>query len=170
MALSHYRDVICSAHPSHRLELDDYPSIITNLAVHFGGATFYDFHCRFSEAVASRLLQWNIMTYWGALDVALYCCIFAGKVSFAYHLCGCPSHPGTMLSFCSAAPEVLNALPLLAVPPYPLPPARRYYAFAVSCGRKDHCGHPVLFSGRIICQNFNNYGCSTSSCKLVHIL
>ncbi|KAL7864388.1 hypothetical protein AOLI_G00158080 [Acnodon oligacanthus] len=55
LAFSIYRDVICSAFPSRRQELDDYLSILLDLAVHFGGSGFYDYHRLFSACASARL-------------------------------------------------------------------------------------------------------------------
>lgn len=52
-----------SAHPCHRLELDDFHSIVMDLAIHFGGATIYNCHCLFLTVTVWRLLQWDDSTY-----------------------------------------------------------------------------------------------------------
>ncbi|KAL7845265.1 hypothetical protein AOLI_G00234570 [Acnodon oligacanthus] len=76
LAFSIYHEVICSAFPSKHQELDDYLSIILDLAVHFGGLCSYDYHCLFSLRASPHLQQWNVSMYWGYLDLKLYCSIF----------------------------------------------------------------------------------------------
>ena len=42
--LSLYRDIICSTFPNRRSELDDYMSLILDLALRFGRHSFYTYH------------------------------------------------------------------------------------------------------------------------------
>ncbi|KAK7879501.1 hypothetical protein WMY93_033783 [Mugilogobius chulae] len=93
LAFSSYRDIICSVYPSRRAELDDYLSIILDLALRFGGTGFYQYHFVFASQAAARLQQFNQPTFWGTLDAELYCRIFAARTSVSCELCGAPSHP-----------------------------------------------------------------------------
>ena len=79
--------------------------------VHLGGATFYNYHHRFSAGAASKHLQWNVMKYWGALDMELYCCFFSRRVSLARDICRCPSQPTTLSALVPTAPDASPALP-----------------------------------------------------------
>ncbi|KAL7864646.1 hypothetical protein AOLI_G00160660 [Acnodon oligacanthus] len=74
LAFSIYRDVICSAFPSRRQELDDYLSIILDLAVRFGESGFYEYHHLFSAGTSAHLQHWNISTYWGSRAVLPHFC------------------------------------------------------------------------------------------------
>ncbi|KAK0136681.1 hypothetical protein N1851_027128 [Merluccius polli] len=80
-AFSLFRDIICSAFPDRRSELDDYLSLTIDLALRFGGNGFYSYHILFASRAAERLQQFNQGTYWGTLDTELYCRIFAARSS-----------------------------------------------------------------------------------------
>lgn len=54
LAFSIYRDIICSVYPDRRTELDDYLSIILDMAVRFGGTGFYNYHVLFATQAAGR--------------------------------------------------------------------------------------------------------------------
>ncbi|KAK0144268.1 hypothetical protein N1851_017354 [Merluccius polli] len=71
-AFSLFRDIICSAFPDRRSELDDYLSLTIDLALRFGGSGFYSYHILFASRAAERLHQFNQGTYWGTLDTELY--------------------------------------------------------------------------------------------------
>ena len=94
-AFSLYRDVLCSEFPSRRNKLDDYLSIILNLALRFGGNGFYQYHTHFASEAAARLSQSNEATYWGTLDNEICCRIFAACAALTCSLCGAPSHPAS---------------------------------------------------------------------------
>ena len=79
-------------------ELDDYLSIILNLALRFGGNGFYQYHKHFASEAAARLSQFNEATYWGTLDNKVYCLIFAARAVLTCSLCGAPSHPASSCS------------------------------------------------------------------------
>lgn len=72
-AFSLYRDVICSALPDRRPELDNYFTLILNLALRFGNNGFCSYHVLFASEAAGRVQQYNQGTYWGTLDPELYC-------------------------------------------------------------------------------------------------
>ncbi|KAE8284670.1 hypothetical protein D5F01_LYC18008 [Larimichthys crocea] len=98
LAFSLYCDVICSAFPDRRSELDDYLSLIIDLALRFGGNGFYSYHILFASQAAERLHQFNQGTHWGTLDIELYCRTFAARPSLHCDQCGAPSHPATTCS------------------------------------------------------------------------
>ncbi|TNN35532.1 hypothetical protein EYF80_054302 [Liparis tanakae] len=60
-----YRDVFCSALPDRRPELDNYLTLILNLALRFGNNGFYSYHVLFSSEVAGHVQQYNLGAYWG---------------------------------------------------------------------------------------------------------
>eukprot|EP00064_Thunnus_orientalis_P025005 superscaffoldBa00011695_g25330 len=78
-----YRDVICSAFLKRRAELDDYLSIVLDMALRFGGTGFYIYHMHFANQAAGLIQQFNQGMYWGTLDSKLYCCIFAACTSLS---------------------------------------------------------------------------------------
>ena len=94
-AFSLYHDVVCSAFPSRRAELDDYLSLVLDMALRFGGTGFYAYHTHFATQTAGRIHQFNQGTYRGVLDSELYCRIFAARTSLSCNLCGAPSHPAS---------------------------------------------------------------------------
>ncbi|XP_049340789.1 uncharacterized protein LOC125804934 [Astyanax mexicanus] len=135
-AFSIFRDVICSAFPSRRQELDDYLSLILDMAIRFGGSGFYEYHRLFSARAAARLTQWNLATFWGAPDLELYCHVFAGRSSLSCSACGGPSHPA---SVCSQAAST--------APPAPVQhsSARAAPVRPSSSGARDSFGRPIVF-------------------------
>ena len=64
-----YRDIICPAFPDHRSELDDYLSLILDLALRFGGYGFYTYQFLFASQATECLQQFNRGTYWETLDL-----------------------------------------------------------------------------------------------------
>ncbi|KAE8288352.1 hypothetical protein D5F01_LYC12221 [Larimichthys crocea] len=83
---------------SFRSELDDYLSLIIDLASRFGGNGFYSHHILFASQAAERLHQFNQGTHWGTLDIELYRRTFAARPSLHRDQCGAPSHPATTCS------------------------------------------------------------------------
>lgn len=154
---------MCSAHRSCPHELDNYQSIIMDLAVRFGGVTFYVYHRCFSAATAScsgTSLHTGVPSMWILSPVKC--------PSPANSVAGQPTLPSPA-PFLTHAQQPLK-LPLLYVPPYSLPPSRKNSDFAASSRRKDYRGRTMLFSrGSIICKNVNNYVFSSSSSLLLHI-
>eukprot|EP00064_Thunnus_orientalis_P024128 superscaffoldBa00009934_g24404 len=180
-AFSLYRDIICSAFPNHRYELDDYLSLILNLALRFGGNGFYSYHILFASQAAGCLQQFNQDTYWGTLDHELYCRVFAARASLHCEICGAPSHPATACTLSAPLPRASVTdkrspampyhLPLVAPPQSITPKPALDHPSILSPLPKgtDRRGRPVLYQGgRMICNNFNDLGCSSSSCKFLH--
>ena len=186
LAFSLYRDVICSVYPTRRPELDEYLRIELDMALRFGGSGFYTYHIHFASQAAGRINQFNQGTYWGALDSELYCRIFAARASLSCQICEAPSHPATACSVSAPQPEpprprpfpsrgnasVPDRLSFAAPPPSIIPRAafKRSPANAPALKGVDRHGRPVLYQGgRMVCNNFNDLGCSLSSCRLMHI-
>ncbi|KAI3368526.1 hypothetical protein L3Q82_025538 [Scortum barcoo] len=115
-AFSLYRDTICSVFPNRRAELDDYLSIILDLALRFGSTGFYTYRTLFASQATGRLQQFNQSMDWGSLDSELYCRMFAASSSLACNLCGAPSHPATKCIITAPLPRPL-------APPAPTPSA-----------------------------------------------
>ncbi|XP_044125174.1 mucin-5AC-like [Bufo gargarizans] len=78
LAFSLYRDVVCSAQPNRREELDTYLYRIADLGHKYGGSAFYDYHRSFSAKAAAALHQFQFMSNWADLDMELFCRHFAG--------------------------------------------------------------------------------------------
>ncbi|XP_042284038.1 protein transport protein SEC31-like [Thunnus maccoyii] len=180
-AFSLYRDIICSAFPDRRSELDDYLSLILDLALRFGGNGFYTYHILFASQAAGRLQQFNQGTYWGTLDHELYCRVFAARTSLHCETCGAPSHPAAACTLSAPlppasvtdkqSPAMPYHLPSAAPPPSITPkPALDHPSILGPLPKgTDRRGRPVLYQGgRMICNNFNILGCSSSSCKFLH--
>ncbi|XP_044217636.1 uncharacterized protein LOC122989025 [Thunnus albacares] len=180
-AFSLYRDIICSASPDRRSELDDYLSLILDLALRFGGNGFYTYHILFASQAAGRLQQFNQGTYWGTLDHELYCQVFAACASLHCETCGAPSHPAAACTLSAPLPRASvtdkqspatpHYLPSVAPPPSITPkPALDHPSILGPLPKgTDRRGRPVLYQGgRMICNNFNDLSCSSSSCKFLH--
>ncbi|MEQ2207921.1 hypothetical protein XENOCAPTIV_021094 [Xenoophorus captivus] len=120
-----------------------------------------------------------IRTHTGVLLILnLYCHIFAARSSLSCSLCGAPPHPATTYAtviplHCrpsSRSSSVLDWLPSAAPPP-PITskPSDTCTSvnFPVTKG-VDRQGRPILYQGgRMICNNFNDLGCSISNCRLL---
>ncbi|TKS86208.1 Titin [Collichthys lucidus] len=176
LAFSLYRDVICSAFPDRRSELDDYLSLTIDLALRFGGNGFYSYHTLFASQAAERLHQFNQGTYWGTLDIELYCRTFAARPSLHCDQCGAPSHPATTCSITTQLPRtsipqkhnqtVSRNLPPAAPPPSitPKPAAPQSASLGPAPKGVDRRGRPILYQGgRILCNNFNDLGKTNQS-------
>lgn len=179
IAFSIYRDILCAVYADRRAELDDYLSLVLDLAYRFGGTSFYSYHVLFASQAAGRLQQFNQGTFWGALDAELYCRIFAARASLACDLCGAPSHPSSTCAIvmqpdnrAESRNPLFNRLSSAAPPPSIIPQpttARRLPNAVGSAGGRDRRGRPVLYQGgRMLCNNFNDQGCASSSCRFLH--
>ncbi|TKS66131.1 hypothetical protein D9C73_000187 [Collichthys lucidus] len=176
LAFSLYRDVICSAFPDRRSELDDYLSLTIDLALRFGGNGFYSYHTLFASQAAERLHQFNQGTYWGTLDIELYCRTFAARPSLHCDQCGAPSHSATTCSITTQLPRtsipqkhnqtVSRNLPPAAPPPSitPKPAAPQSASLGPAPKGVNRRGRPILYQGgRILCNNFNDLGKTNQS-------
>ncbi|KAE8295201.1 hypothetical protein D5F01_LYC06127 [Larimichthys crocea] len=159
LAFSLYRDVIRSAFPDRRSELDDYLSLIIDLALRFGGNGFYSYHIMFASQAAERLHQFNQGTYWGTLDIELYCRTFAARSSLHCDQCGAPSHPATTCSITTPLPHtsipqkrnqaVSRNLPPAAPPPSitPKPATPQPASLGPAPKGVNKRGGPILYQG-----------------------
>ena len=59
IAFGVFRDVICEVFPARREELDTYLAIISDLAMTYGGALFYEYHKSFSAKAAMYIQRFN---------------------------------------------------------------------------------------------------------------
>ncbi|XP_053170466.1 uncharacterized protein LOC128354229 [Scomber japonicus] len=161
-------------------ELDDYMSIVLNLALRFGDFGFYQYHIHFASEAAARLQQFNEVTYWGTLDTETYCRIFAARAAHPCSLCGAPSHPASACSIPAKINIQHNPTRSYALPhtPSPAPPATiiprpvapNLPLFSPNTNGVDKRGRPILRQGgRTICNNFNEEGCKMSQCRYLHV-
>ncbi|XP_052428992.1 uncharacterized protein LOC127970440 [Carassius gibelio] len=95
IAFNRYTEIICSAFPHRRRELNDYLSIIAELALSYGGGHFYTYHKLFSAKCAIRIAQWNQCPYWGAIDSDLHSRVFLGCRSISCAICRSVAHSTT---------------------------------------------------------------------------
>ncbi len=63
IAFGRYTEIICSAFPSRRKELNYFLSIIAELAHTYGGSHFYTYYKLFSAKCTARVTQWNQCPY-----------------------------------------------------------------------------------------------------------
>ncbi|XP_040207742.1 uncharacterized protein LOC120938098 [Rana temporaria] len=160
LAFGMFRDIICSAAPNRREELDLYLHSVTDLGYKYGGHAFYDYHRSFSAKAAAKLSQFQAKTDWSICDTELFCRHFAGLRSPLCTLCQSSTHTA---NWCSD-----NSIKRPAYPPssstsqsLPGPSQQR---------QVDRLGRPIFFlGGAPICNNFNNAGCFHSQCRLLHV-
>ena len=144
-----------------------------DLSARFGGTLSYEYHRQFSARAASRLQQLNTLTYWGALDLELYCRIFSGKTANTCNLCNCPAHPTTSCTYAAPAPQgpprpstshqPSPAIPSLFSAPS-FPPSRNNYPAASKA--KDRRGRPLLFLGSAIISTTAVATCHPAKCSI----
>ena len=153
LGISIYRDVICSVFPNRRQELHDYLAVVLDLAVRFGGTLFQEYHRQFSAKASSRLEQRNVATYWGALDLELYCRVSSGTVAVSCSLCSNPAHPASLCTVAMARPSTSKAhvakaapLSLLGLPNTPPPQiCRNNFEPRVTGAHGSHYGKDLTF-------------------------
>ncbi|TKS66075.1 hypothetical protein D9C73_000131 [Collichthys lucidus] len=146
------------------------------LALRFGGNGFYSYHTLFASQAAERLHQFNQGTYWGTLDIELYCRTFAARPSLHCDQCGAPSHSATTCSITTQLPRtsipqkhnqtVSRNLSPAAPPPSitPKPAAPQSASLGPAPKGVNRRGRPILYQGgRILCNNFNDLGKTNQS-------
>ncbi len=176
--LSLFLDIICSHFPTHHQELNDYLSLVLNLALCFSGNSFYQYHIHFTSEAAAHLQQFNEATYWGTMDSEIYCHIFANRPALSCSLCGALSHraascfvptsakPHPPQTRATAFSRVSSPAPL--DPPIP-EPTQSYplvtFSMTSSINKK---GRSILHQRvQAICNNFNDASCNMSQCRFL---
>lgn len=161
LAFGMLRDVLCSATPSRREELDLYLHTVVDLGYKYGGFAFYDYHGSFSAKAAARLTQFQTTTNWSLMDTKLFCRHFAGLRSPLCAICQSSTHTATWCA--NAATRQPFEFPSTSgtiqgqSPPEPTP-------------QVDKFGRPVrTVGGAAICNNYNYGSCNFSQCRLLHI-
>ncbi|XP_044131008.1 uncharacterized protein LOC122932255 [Bufo gargarizans] len=156
LAFGLFRDVLCSAFPARREELDTYLHRVTGLGHKYGGTAFYDYHRSFSAKAAAALAQFQFSVNWAMLDMELFCQHFAGLRAPACSTCQSIFHS---TEWC---PQTATAQPDKAIPgPSGVPR---------SPSTTDKLGRPIVYLGNSqVCNNFNFGSCLFSGCRALHI-
>lgn len=156
LAFSLFRDVVCSAQPTRREELDSYLYLVTDLGHKYGGASFYDYHRSFSAKAAAALVQFQFVTNWANIDMELFCRHFAGLR--APSCAGCQSIFHSM-DWC---PNVVNPVQDRSLPG----PS----GLQLGTPGVDKLGRPIVYLGKSqVCNNYNMNGCGFNSCRALHV-
>ena len=92
VAFARYKNIVCEVMPHRRTELDHYERDVVEMANHFGGTRFYDYHKAFSAKAAALLHQCQIKVDWSIRDNGLFCTMFAGKKINVCGLCSSVNH------------------------------------------------------------------------------
>ncbi|XP_044133871.1 uncharacterized protein LOC122932142 [Bufo gargarizans] len=158
LAFSLFRDVVCSASPNRREELDIYLYRVVDLAHKYGGTAFYDYHRSFSAKAAAIWAQFQVVTDWSNIDMELFCRHFASLKSPVCATCQSPAHTTAWcpLADLTAAPSTSRG----GINPGPSQQATQF----------DKLGRPIHYLGKAqLCNNFNYAVCNFSQCRLLHI-
>ncbi|XP_073685315.1 uncharacterized protein [Garra rufa] len=151
IAFSRYTEIICSAFPHRRRELNDYLSIIAELALSYGGAHFYTYHKLFSAKCAVRIAQCNQCPYWGALDPDLHTRVFLGCKSISCAVCRSVAH-STM-----TCPQILPSIPPCPEPSFVK--STSYVPRPATSPNFDSTTAPSSDDHRQPCKSFNQGKC-----------
>ena len=153
-AFSVFKNVMCSAHPHRRNELDLYERDIVDMATRYSGRGFYEYHRQFSLQAAAHLRYNNRMVDWSVRNNSLFCNIFANLKPNSCDHCNSTLH---LSAFC---PTILQR-PNSSGQTRPLR----------IDNLKDSYGRNRLFHmGKEICNNFNGIrGCTAPRCNNLHV-
>lgn len=156
VAFSHYTEIVCSAFPQRRGELNSYLSIIAGLATTFGGAHFYSYHRLFSAKSAARVTLWNQIPHWGALDLEIYSRVFLGVKPTVCALCNGRSHGS-------------GDCPLVQSKTTASKPTSSAGRLSSTAANIEDVGNSLSWKGREVCRKFNINACSLSTCRYLHV-
>jgi hypothetical protein len=87
IAFEIYMDIVTTAYPNRRAELDAYLSDIIKLANRYPGFRFYEYHTAFSQKAAQYLSEKGIKINWGERDHVLFTEFFSGQTPNSCSLC-----------------------------------------------------------------------------------
>ncbi|RXN20392.1 poly [Labeo rohita] len=162
IAFSRFTEIICSAFPHRRRELNDYLSIIAELALSYGGGHFYTYHKLFSAKCAVRVTQWNQCPYWGALDPDLHSRVFLGCRNISCAVCRSVAH-STM-----TCPQIHPSTP---PSPVTLPIKSSSYVprSATTANIELAQTDPPAAESRQPCNSFNSGRCARQRCRFLHV-
>ena len=145
IAFGVFRDVICEVFPARREELDTYLAIISDLAMTYGGALFYEYHKSFSAKAAMYIQRFNQRLDWSVVDLSLISRHFTGHQALSCSICGSFSHSP-------------NLCPKTTINVHPSKP--------VSSPLKEDA--KVTQPMTPLCHNFNESVCKFYNCKYFH--
>ncbi len=162
IAFSRFTEIICSAFPHRRRELNDYLAIIAELALSYGGGHFFTYHKLFSAKCAVRVAQWNQCPYWGALDLDLHSRVFLGCRNIACAVCRSVAHST------SNCPRINPS-----ATPGPEPTSVKSTSYVPRPATVPYSDHettaPYAADKRQPCFSFNNRRCGRPRCRYLHI-
>ncbi|KAG1936323.1 proline and serine-rich protein 1-like [Pimephales promelas] len=163
IAFSRFTEVICSAFPHRRRELNDYLSIIAELALSYGGGHFYTYHKLFSAKCSVRVAQWNQCPYWGALDPDLHSRVFLGCKNISCAVCRSVAHSTT------TCPQVNPSIPPC---PDSAPVKSTSYVPRPTTHENPNGGRQQTASfsnSSQLCNSFNHGRCYRQRCRFLHV-
>ncbi len=161
IAFSRYIEIICSAFPHRRRELNDYLALIAELALSYGGGHFYTYHKLFSAKCAVRVSQWNQCPYWGAIDPDLHSRVFLGCRNISCAVCRSVAH-STML-----CPQINpSILPCPVTSPVK---STSYVPRPATKVNPDFRRNAPSTDSRQPCHHFNIGKCARQRCRYLHI-
>ena len=99
-AFTVYKNVMCEVFPNREYELSCYLADIVEMASHFSGLTFYEYHKVFSAKAATWHAH-GVSLDWSQRDTKLFTAMFAGHKANACSVCNSLSHH---TSFCPLTP------------------------------------------------------------------
>ena len=151
-AFSVYKNIMCSAYPHRRSELDLYERDIVDMASRYSGRGFYEYHKKFSADAAAHLRYNNTKVDWSIRNNTLFCNIFSNTRPNACNVCGSTFH-GT--GFCGQSVSAHT---------------NKYYVNQRQSDSDTHGRERINYLGREICNNFNGArGCMNPKCRNFHI-
>lgn len=152
-----YKNIMCSAYPNRRAELDLYERDIVDMATRYPGKGFYEYHKMFSAQAAAHLSYSNIKIDWSVRNKMLFCNIFTNSKANMCYLCQSSLH---IASFCPKLAEkgFLGRNRSTSVP-------------NVGQSTVDKWGRiRVVNNGKEVCNNFNAVrGCQRPRCDYLHV-
>lgn len=147
-----YKNIMCSAFPNRRSELDLYERDIVDMASRYPGGGFYEYHRKFSADAAAHLRFNNVVVDWSIRNNTLFCNIFANVRPNSCNTCGSTFHT---TGFC--AQSVSNNQ------------SGRYFV-SQKYDQDSYGREKVFHMGREICNNFNGFrGCVSQKCRNYHV-
>ena len=152
LAFGTYKNVMCSAYPERRPELDAYERHIVDMSSRYQGNGFYEYHKRFSAEAAAHLRYNNTAVDWSIKNNTLFCNIFSNLRPMACSLCSSTFHTA---NFCnrSSGSQKFNA-----------------FKFKRNDDVDTYGRERVFHKDREICNNFNGArGCSSFRCRNFHV-
>ena len=156
-AFTIYTNVMCSAYPHRREELNQYLSLLVDMNSQFPGFGYFDYHKQFSAKAAAALAK-GLKVDWGRRDTILYTTIFDGQKANVCNICRSVSHD---TPFCGHM-QNRNSNPSL----------NNRQTQDHDTNRHNRQGRPIAFFQRKqICNNFNDGRCryTASTCLHAHV-